>query len=73
MLIKIISKALVCHIYPLLNKFIDPFKEALFLKKGIVDNAIISQEVVQHIYQKKEKKSCLLFKIDLEKAYDRVD
>lgn len=38
-----------------------------------MDNALIAQEIVHYMNKQKGKKGFLLFKIDFEKAYDRVD
>lgn len=72
-LLKIISKVLVRRIRPYLDKFISPFQSSIIPNRGTADNAIIAQEVVHQMHKKKGKKGFLLFKIDLEKAYDRVD
>lgn len=72
-LLKIISKVLVHRIRPYLDSFISPFQSSFIPNRGTSDNAIIAQEVVHQMYKKKGKGGFLLFKIDFEKAYDRVD
>lgn len=72
-LLKIISKVLVHRICPHLDSIINPFQSNFIPKMGTTDNAIIAQEVVHQMHKKKGKKGFLLFKIDFEKAYDRVD
>jgi hypothetical protein len=72
-LLKTISKVLVSRIRPFLDKFVGPLQSSFIPKRGTADNAIIAQEIVHYMYKKKGKKGCLLFKIDFEKAYDRVD
>lgn len=37
------------------------------------DNALIAQEIVHSIHKKKEKLGFIMYKIDFEKVYDRVD
>ena len=68
---KIIMKVLVNHLWPFLSKVIGPFQGSFIRGHGTFDNTIIAQKMIQFV--KKEKKvRYLLFKIDLEKAYDRV-
>ena len=42
-------------------------------KRGTSNNAIIAQEIVNHMHNKKGKSRILLFKIDLKKTYDSVN
>lgn len=73
-LLKVISKVLVCRIRPHLEEFIGPFQSSFIPNRGTTDNALIGQEVIHQMHKKKQgKKGFLLFKIDFEKAYDRVD
>lgn len=37
------------------------------------DNALIAQEIIHHIHKSKSNQGLLAAKLDLEKAYDRVD
>jgi len=71
-MLKIISKVLVGRIRPHLNSLISPFQSSFIPKRGTADNAIIAHEIVHSMNKKKWKKCYLLFKIDFEKAYDRV-
>ena len=70
---KIVSKVLVQRIRPLLPNLISPM-QAVFLKgrKGS-DNVIIAQELVHSIGKSKGKEGYMVIKIDLEKAYDRLE
>lgn len=70
---KLISKILVRRIRPFLEDFVGPLQSSFIPNRGTADNAIIAQEVVHYMHKKKGKKGVLLFKIDFEKAYDRVD
>lgn len=38
-----------------------------------MDNAIILQEVLHHMHKSKKKNGNVVLKLDLEKAYDRID
>lgn len=41
--------------------------------KGTTDNAIILKAIVHYMQKSKRKKGDMVLKLDLEKAYDRVD
>lgn len=69
---KIITKILVARIWPLLAKIISPFQSNFIPGRSTNDNIIITQEVLHTLRGKKGKKGGLIFKIDLEKAYDKV-
>ena len=69
-LYKILSKVLVARLFVVIDKLISPnqydFLKAILLVDGVVD----MNELVDLV--KRRKKSCLLFKVDFEKAYDTV-
>lgn len=50
-----------------------PFQSSSTLHRCTVDNALIAQGVVHFMHKKKGQHGCLMFKIDFEKAYDKVD
>lgn len=70
---KLITKVLVNKIRPHLDNLIGPLQSSFIPKRGTSDNAVIAHEIVHHMHKKKGKSGYLLFKIDFEKAYDRVD
>ncbi|XP_026378874.1 uncharacterized protein LOC113273354 [Papaver somniferum] len=70
---KIIAKILANRIKPLLNNFISPFQAAFLSKRQISDNIIISQEIIHSFKKKKVKHAGMGIKIDMSKAFDRVD
>lgn len=72
-LYKIISKVLVAHLRPFLSDLVSPHQSSFIPGKGTVDNAIVLQEIVYTMARSKKKKGDLVYKLDLEKAYDRVD
>lgn len=73
MLLKVISKVLVSRIRPFLEEFIGPLQSSFIPKRWTTANALIAHEIVHQMHKKKGKRGFLLFKIDFEKAYDRVD
>ena len=70
---KIITKIIVARLRPHLDKLISPFQTTFVLGRKGVDNAIIVQEVVHSLSKKKGKVGYVALKIDLEKAYDKLE
>jgi hypothetical protein len=54
------------------NQIVGPFQSSFLPGKGTTDNAIILQEAIYSMRKSKRKKGDMVFKIDLEKAYDNV-
>ena len=70
---KIITKIIVARIRPHLDTLVSPYQTAFILGRRGVDNAIIVQELIQTIGRAKVKKGFMAIKIDLQKAYDRIE
>ena len=58
---------------PLLDKIISPNQGAFVKGRWIAENSIIAQELVHKIKSHKGKNGLLLMKIDLKKAYSRLE
>jgi ribonuclease HI len=69
---KLITKILVNRLRPFLNQIVGPFQSSFLPGRGTTDNAIILQEAIHSMRKSKRKKGDMVFKIDLEKAYDNV-
>ncbi|KAK2441392.1 hypothetical protein QL285_012694 [Trifolium repens] len=69
---KLITKIMVNRLRPFLNQIIGPFQSSFLPGRGTTDNAIILQEAIHSMRKSKRKKGDMVFKIDLEKAYDNV-
>jgi hypothetical protein len=70
---KIISKIIVARLRPILERLISPTQAAFVLERWIAENTVIVHEIV-HTFQKKKKgKGLLGIKLDMQKAYDRVE
>ncbi|XP_058784312.1 uncharacterized protein LOC131659088 [Vicia villosa] len=67
---KMISKLLACRIKKVLSLIISNCQSAFVLGRQMIDGVLIANEVVD--YPSREGKECLLFKVDFEKAYDKV-
>lgn len=70
---KLITKILVNRIRPMLNDIISAMQSSFIPGRNTSDNAISLQEIVYHQRKSKRKAGNLVFKLDLEKGYDRVD
>lgn len=51
---------------------IGPLQSSFIPGCGTKDNAILAQEVIHYMHRSNSLKGTVAFKIDLEKAYDRV-
>ncbi|XP_028104122.1 uncharacterized protein LOC114303175 [Camellia sinensis] len=69
---KIITKIIVGRIRPLLDTIVSPNQSSFIPGKNTTDNIIITQEILHTLRHKKGKSGGMIFKIDLEKAYDRL-
>ena len=70
---KIIAKILVNRMRPLLDKIIDPVQSAFVPKRSIHDNILLTHEIMNKFKNMKGKKAWVALKLDMEKAYDRVE
>ena len=73
MLYKIIAKILVNRMRPFLEKIIDPVQSAFIPHWSIHDNILLALEVITKFNSMKGKKSWVALKLDMKKAYDRIE
>jgi hypothetical protein len=69
---KLITKIMVNRLRPFLDQIVGPFQSSFIPGRGTTNNAIILQEAIHSMRKSKRKKGDMVFKIDLEKAYDNV-
>ncbi|XP_071905711.1 uncharacterized protein [Coffea arabica] len=69
---KIISKVLSTRINQLLPRLILEFQTGFIPGRGIQDNVLLAQELILDL-DKKLRHPNVILKLDMEKAYDRVD
>ena len=67
------TKVLVNRLRPFLDEIVSPTQGGFIHGRGAPDNIIVAQEVLHFLKRTKSRKGAMAFKIDLEKAYDRVD
>ena len=70
---KVITKIIVARLRPFLEKLISPLQAAFVPGRKGIDNAIIVQEIVHTLSKKKGKVGYIAIKVDLEKAYDKLE
>lgn len=61
------------RIRSMLLRLISPLQTSFVPRRKGVDNAIIVQELIYSMSKKKERNGVMSIKIDLEKAYDRLE
>lgn len=72
-LYKVISKVIVSRIRPFLKKWISPDQVSFVPGRHISDNIMITQEILHKCRMTKGNKGNLVWKIDLSKAYDKLN
>ena len=70
---KVISKIIVLRLRPLLPTLISPMQTAFIEGQSGTDNVIIAQELIYSLRKRKGRTGYMVVKIDLEKAYDRLE
>ena len=68
-----ISKILTSRLKPLLDRFISPIQSAFVAGRAISENFIITDEIIHLMGKKKGRGGLMLLKMDMEKAYDRLE
>jgi hypothetical protein len=71
---KVMSKCLVNRLQPLLQEIIAPTQSPFILGRLITDNALIAFECIHALNHENNKcKNFRVLKLDMTKAYDRVE
>jgi Reverse transcriptase (RNA-dependent DNA polymerase) len=68
---KILTKLLTERLSPLMDDLISPTQTAYIKDRYIMDNVVCAHKTLHTIHKNKMK--CVLFKLDFEKALDRVN
>lgn len=58
---------------PIMCKIISPNQASFILGRQIIDNIMIVQEMLHYFNKSKSKKGMIMWKIGLEKAFDRTN
>jgi hypothetical protein len=70
---KIVTKIIVSRLRPIMGNLVSPFQAAFVPGRRGLDNVVIAQELIHSIHRKKSRMGQLILKLDLEKAYDRIE
>ena len=70
---KVVTKMIVMRLRPLLPNLISPLQTAFVPGRMGVDNMITAQELIHTMSLKKRRAGFMAIKIDLEKAYDKLE
>lgn len=71
---KIITKIIVARLRELMPKLISPFQNGFVPGRHIGDNVMLAHELLHTMHKKKSSNHhYLALKLDLEKAYDRLE
>ncbi|KAH7533562.1 hypothetical protein FEM48_Zijuj04G0144400 [Ziziphus jujuba var. spinosa] len=70
---KIVTKILTARLRPLMSKIISPHQGAFLEGRWIAKNTVVGQEVAHKVRKHKGKNGLMLVKIDMKKAYDRLE
>ena len=70
---KIVSKLLVLRSKLFLPRLVSPFQTAFVAGRRGSGNVVIAQELIYTLSRKRGKEGFMVVKIDLEKAYDRLE
>lgn len=71
---KVITKIMSIHLKGVISKLISPHQAAFFPGKVVIqDNILLSQEIFHSIKAKRGRKGLMALKLDMEKAYDRME
>ena len=70
---KVVSKVIVSRIRPYMQQLVSPLQAAFIPGRKGLDNMIITQEILHSMERKKGRVGVMALKIDLEKAFDRLE
>lgn len=68
-----VTKIIIARLQPFIGNLISPLQMAFVPGRKEVDNAIIAQEIIHSRGKKRGKVGYMALKIDLEKAYDKIE
>ncbi|CAL1367787.1 unnamed protein product [Linum trigynum] len=70
---KVVAKTIANRLKSLMPHLVHPNQSSFVPNRHITDNILILQETVHSMARKGGKKGTMLLKVDLAKAYDRID
>lgn len=73
MVIKVISKIVANRLKPLMSKLTAHNQTSSVPGRQATNNIVVLQKLIHSLWKKKGKMGGMIAKIDLEKAYDRIN
>jgi hypothetical protein len=70
---KIITKIIVNRLKEIIPKVVSPYQTGFVPGRNITENIVIAQEMLHNMTRIKSKVGFFVIKVDLSKAYDRLD
>jgi len=70
---KILAKILVNRMWPILQRIIHPTQNVFVPDRTIHENILIVREIINKFRYSKRKKAYVALKLDMKKAYDRIE
>ncbi|XP_075086378.1 uncharacterized protein LOC142169075 [Nicotiana tabacum] len=70
---KLVTKIIVNRIKYVLNNIIGPTQASFLSNRRAANNAIVVHEYINHFQKMKGKNANMILKVDLEKAFDRIE
>lgn len=70
---KVVTKILVSRLKPHLQPLVSPNQNAFIPNRGTDTNMIVASEIIHSMRSRKGRNGWFAFKIDLEKAYDKIE
>lgn len=64
---------MVNRLRPFLDVLIGPLQSSFIPGRGTSDGIILALEVIHHMHRSQSKQGTLVFRIDLEKVYDKIN
>lgn len=69
---KLITKIFANRLKPLMEKLVKENRTSFIPGRQASDNMVILQEIMHSMRRKTSRKGVMAIKVDLEKAYDRI-
>lgn len=69
---KVITKIIANRIKPLISKLVSKNQANFIPNRQASDNIVVVQEMIRSLKWRTRKKDAIVVKVDLEKAYDRI-
>uniref|UniRef100_A0A803PQY8 Reverse transcriptase domain-containing protein n=1 Tax=Cannabis sativa TaxID=3483 RepID=A0A803PQY8_CANSA len=70
---KVVTRIIAHRLRPLLDRLVSPLQSAFVPGRWIAESSLLTQELVHTIKSKKGKGGLMAIKIDMNKAYDRLE